>query len=117
MFGNTLKSRLKQFDVYRKLPADLTEPTFSGALVSIISTFIMVVLFISEFSEYMEVRTVSEMYVDIAKGESKLHINIDISFLRLPCDILSLDTQDIMGAHSINQEGDMKKYRLDQFGN
>lgn len=37
-------NRLKNFDVYRKLPTDLTEPTLSGALISIISTLIMVTI-------------------------------------------------------------------------
>ncbi len=49
MFGNSVSSKLKSFDIYRKLPSDLTEPTLSGALVSIVSTVIMLLLFISEF--------------------------------------------------------------------
>ena len=32
MIGSSVASRLKSFDVYRKLPKDLTEPTMSGAL-------------------------------------------------------------------------------------
>lgn len=64
-FGN----KLKHFDVYRKVPTDLTESTLSGALVSIISTFVMVALFISEFAAFLEVRETSEMYVDYARSE------------------------------------------------
>jgi hypothetical protein len=47
MFGG-VKGKLRQLDIYRKLPADLTEPTMSGALVSIVSTIIMVFLFMTE---------------------------------------------------------------------
>ena len=47
MFGG-VKGKLRQLDIYRKLPADLTEPTMSGALVSILSTIIMVFLFMTE---------------------------------------------------------------------
>lgn len=50
MLGLGVKDKLKSLDVFRKLPSDLTEPTFSGALVSIISTIIMVTLFISELN-------------------------------------------------------------------
>ena len=32
MLGSSITSRLKSFDVYRKLPKDLTEPTMSGAM-------------------------------------------------------------------------------------
>ncbi len=42
---------------------------------------------------------------------------MDIVFPRFPCDILSLDAQDIMGSHSVNLEGDLKKNRLDAHGN
>jgi hypothetical protein len=37
---------------------------------------------------------------------------VDIDFPRFPCDILSLDVQDIMGSHSVNVEGDLTKVRL-----
>jgi len=55
-------------DIYRKLPADLTEPTMSGALVSILSTIIMVFLFMTEMQAYIEIDTSSEMFVDINRG-------------------------------------------------
>ena len=42
-------SKIKNLDVYRKLPSDLTEPTISGAMVSVFSTLIMIILFVSEF--------------------------------------------------------------------
>jgi len=81
-------TRLKSFDVYRKLPQDLTEATMSGAigsllfqkfssliffpLVSIASTLIMLILFITEFNEFLKVQTVSEMFIDINRGGEKV---------------------------------------------
>jgi hypothetical protein len=47
MFGG-VQSRLRSLDIYRKLPTDLTEPTMAGALVSIISTVCIVLLFATE---------------------------------------------------------------------
>lgn len=47
------------------MPADLTEPTLSGALVSIISTAIMIILFLSELSGYLAISEISEMYIDV----------------------------------------------------
>lgn len=38
---------------------------------------------------------------------------MDMVFTRLPCDILSLDAQDVMGSHSVNLEGELHKYRVD----
>lgn len=47
MFGG-VQSRLKSLDIYRKLPSDLTEPTMAGALVSIVSTICIALLFLTE---------------------------------------------------------------------
>jgi len=106
-------SRLKAFDVYRKLPQDLTEPTMSGALVSIISTVFMLILFITEFNEFLKVQTVSEMFIDINRGGDKLRVNIDLYFPNLICDLVSLDAQDIMGSHHVNVAGnDLFKRRI-----
>ena len=44
--------------------ADLSEPTLSGALVSICITFLMVFLFISELSNHLKIQTQSEMFID-----------------------------------------------------
>ena len=34
----------------------------------------------------------------------------------MPCDILSLDVQDILGTHKTDVMGDLKKHRLDKNG-
>lgn len=109
-------ARLKAFDVYRKLPQDLTEPTMSGAIVSIASTLIMLILFLTEFNEFLKVRTVSEMFIDTNKGGEKLVVNIDISMPHLPCDLASFDAQDVMGSHHLNIGGDLRKRRLSADG-
>lgn len=36
--------------------------------------------------------------------------------IRLPCSIISLDLQDIMGSHSVNIHGHLMKYKLDKNG-
>jgi len=109
----SLFTRIKSFDVYRKLPSDLTEPTVSGAIVSVASTLIMLTLFLTEVNEFFKVQTVSETFIDIERGSDKLTVNIDIHFPKLICDLVSLDTQDIMGSHYVNVKGKLRKIRLD----
>ena len=36
--------------------------------------------------------------------------------VRLPCSIISLDLQDIMGSHTVNIHGSLMKYKLDKEG-
>jgi hypothetical protein len=56
------------------------------------------------------------MFIDINRGGSKLVINVDIIMHRLPCMILSLDIQDVMGSHSVNVHGTLHKDFLDVNG-
>lgn len=107
-----MNDKLKSLDMYRKLPSELTEPTLSGAVVSLVSTAIMIILLISEFSGYLSVEEHSEMFVDTAQGSNKIRVNLDIDFPRLPCDVFALTLQDIAGSHSYDFEGDLLKVRL-----
>ena len=116
MFSQTVQSKIKRIDFYRKLPKDLTEPTLSGAIVSLVALTIMAVLFLSEIARYLQVTTTSEMFVDINRGGEKLEINVDIEFPRFPCALISLDAQDVMGTHIVDVGGSMKKIRLSKDG-
>ncbi|CAK80892.1 unnamed protein product (macronuclear) [Paramecium tetraurelia] len=111
-----VQSRLRKLDIYRKLPADLTEPTTAGALISVISTIVIVILFTTELQAYIEVDNSSEMFVDINRGGEQIRVNLDIEFHKFPCDILSLDVQDIMGSHVVNvEEQRMERQFLKKF--
>lgn len=76
----------------------------------------MIYLFIFEFSRYFDIKTTSEMLIDLSRGSDKLKVNIDISLNRLPCSILSLDLADFMGSHSLNIKGNLVKTKLDKNG-
>ena len=51
------------------------------------------------------------MFIDINRG-SNMTINVNISFPHLPCELLSLDIQDVMGTHTINVDGKLVKRRI-----
>ncbi len=76
----------------------------------------MVLLFTNEFSAFVQVKTSSEMMVDTNVGADKLKINVDITMKRLPCSIVSLDSQDVMGTHSLNVHGKLTKKNLTEMG-
>ena len=112
MFSETVTNHIKKLDVYRKLPTDLTEPTASGAIISLVATIVMALLFLSEFNTYLSVGTQSEMFVDINRGGDKLIINFDIELPRFPCSGLTVDLMDVMGTHVANIQGTIQKERL-----
>jgi hypothetical protein len=73
-------------------------------------------MFMNELSSYLSIKTSHEMVVDMNRSSDKLKINIDIVLKHLPCSIVSLDVQDIMGTHSLNMQGKLLKQSLDKDG-
>lgn len=107
---------LRRFDLYRKVPRDLTEPTVSGAAVSCCTVFIGLYLFLSEFFVFTQRRWESEMFIDESKTEEKLQINLDVTLPMMPCELLSFDAQDVMGSHEVDAHGNLWKERLTSKG-
>ncbi|KAF4708825.1 hypothetical protein FOZ63_030899 [Perkinsus olseni] len=109
---------MKSFDMYRKLPRDLTEGTTTGATISVITLVVAIYLFISELIDYLTPQRTSRMLIEHNKEDydSQLQINLDISFPRLPCDLLSFDAQDVMGSHSVEVSGHFFAERLTESG-
>ena len=96
------------------MPRDLTEPTFCGAVVSILCTFVLIGLTAYEVQNYLYNDSHAELVIDTSHRDDFVNINIDILFPFMPCDILSLDVQDIMGTHKTDVMGELYKIRLDK---
>ncbi|XP_057308696.1 endoplasmic reticulum-Golgi intermediate compartment protein 3-like isoform X2 [Hydractinia symbiolongicarpus] len=111
----SLASRLKQFDAYPKTLEDFRVKTFGGALVTGISSFIMFILFISEFNYYLTTEVHPELFVDTTRHQ-KLRINIDVFFPKLGCAYLSIDAMDVSGEQQSDLEHNIFKKRFDEHG-
>lgn len=98
------------------MPRDLTEPTFCGALVSILCTFILVGLTVYEVQAYINTESQAELVIDTSHRDDFVNVNIDVVFPNMPCDIISLDQQDIMGTHKSDVMGELFKHRLSSSG-
>ncbi|CAH8486203.1 unnamed protein product [Schistosoma margrebowiei] len=92
---------LQNFDAFAKPLKDFRIKTLSGALVSIISSLIIGILFTSELLSFTRTRSKQEIIVDVNRGE-KMSIYLDITLNFIPCRFLSLDTMDTTGAQQLN---------------
>jgi hypothetical protein len=88
-----------KLDIFRKLPRDLTEPTFCGALVSIVCSVVLVLLGISEVKTYMSNETSSTMFIQTSHKLDTIRVNLDIDMPFMPCDVIGVDVEDSIGNH------------------
>ncbi|KAJ3096015.1 Endoplasmic reticulum-Golgi intermediate compartment protein 3 [Phlyctochytrium planicorne] len=107
---------LKELDAYAKPLDDFRIKTSSGALVTLISGAIILLLLISEFVDWQTVQVHPSLDVDRARKE-KMNININITFPRVPCYLLSIDVMDVAGEHQNDVDHSIIKARLDPNGN
>jgi len=113
-------NKFKQLDVYRDVPKDLTKQTVTGAAVSVICTLFITYLFVTEFVAFTTLQTAASLYVDAPdKADDdyeNIKINLNMTLHRVPCAVLSVDVQDVMGTHVVDVHGKLLKSRLDSAG-
>ena len=90
--ARTLSKAFLKIDIFRKLPRDLTEPTFCGAVISFLCAVFLVWLTCTEVLNYMQPATSSEISINSAEDAGDVfQINIAITMPRMPCDMIGLD--------------------------
>lgn len=108
-------SQLKKLDAHPKINEDFFTRTLSGGLITLVSSVVMTLLFISEFRIFLTKNTDNELFVDTSRGE-QLQINIDVTFPELACAVISLDAMDISGDQHLDVVSNVFKRRLDANG-
>lgn len=83
--------------------------------MTLFSFAIIVTSVILEFVDYRRIRLEPSLEVDRSRGE-KLVIEMDVTFPRVPCYMLSLDVMDLSGERQHDISHDMNKARVDQAG-
>ncbi|CAN0874949.1 Endoplasmic reticulum-Golgi intermediate compartment protein 3 [Linum grandiflorum] len=107
--------KLRNLDAYPKINEDFYSRTLSGGVITVVSAFVMFLLFISEFSLYLHTVTETKLLVDTARGETLL-INFNVTFPVIPCSLLSLDAMDISGEKHFDIRHDITKTRINSHG-
>ncbi|XP_027958461.1 endoplasmic reticulum-Golgi intermediate compartment protein 1 [Eumetopias jubatus] len=78
----------RRFDIYRKVPKDLTQPTYTGAIISVCCCLFILFLFLSELTGFVTTEVVNELYVDDPDKDSggKIDVSLNISLPNLHCE-------------------------------
>lgn len=108
-------ARLKEYDLYRKIPKDLTETTFHGSILSVCASIFMLVLFVAELWAFLSMQVSTNIVID-PNTDSLLRINFNITVLDLPCEFAMIDVVDVLGTRQDNVTKNINKWQVDQAG-
>lgn len=108
-------NKLKDFDLYRRIPKDLTETTTHGSVLSICAAIFMLMLFVAELWAFLSVQIQTNIIID-PNTDSMLRINFNITVLDLPCEFATIDVVDVLGTRSENVTKNINKWQVDAEG-
>ncbi|KAK0546629.1 ER-derived vesicles protein erv46 [Tilletia horrida] len=113
--GGGVFNRLRGIDAFGRTMDDVRIRTSTGAFLTFLSAFLILILTISEFRDYRRVHVKSSLVVDLSRGE-RITANLNITFPRVPCYLLSLDVMDISGETQSDIHQDVQRTRLSSTG-
>ncbi|KAK3714745.1 ER-derived vesicles protein erv46 [Vermiconidia calcicola] len=105
------KSRFTRLDAFTKTVEDARIRTTSGGIVTLTSLLLILYLTWSEWADYRRIIVRPELIVDKGRGE-KMEIHMNISFPRVPCELLTLDVMDVSGEVQTGVMHGVNKVRL-----
>jgi len=92
---------IKRMDIYRKVPKDLTQPTTTGAIISICCTVFIVIMLLIELFFFISPDIKSELIVENVDPTDRISVRINVSMPRMKCEYLGIDIQDDQGRHEV----------------
>ena len=81
---------VKRLDIYRKIPKDLTQPTTTGAVVSVACVAFILLMLATELLWFISPDIRSELHVDSANPTDRIPVRINITIPRLLVYVYSL---------------------------
>lgn len=105
------KSRFTKLDAFTKTVEDARVRTTSGGIVTVTSLLLILWLAWGEWADYRRIVVHPELMVDKGRGE-KMEIHMNVSFPRIPCELLTLDVMDVSGEIQTGVMHGVNKVRL-----
>ncbi|GAA5962260.1 hypothetical protein JCM3765_004723 [Sporobolomyces pararoseus] len=106
---------VRGIDAFGKTMEDVKIKTGFGGMLTLVSLSLILALTLYEFVDYRRVHMEPSIVVDRSRGE-KLVVNLNVTFPRVPCYLLSVDIMDISGEHQNDVNHDLLKTRISQEG-
>jgi len=108
---------LKRLDQFAKVPAEFTESTVHGGILTFCAIATMIILFFLELSAFLSTKTMSTVLLDSNFAQT-VKIEFDITMLDLPCQYATVNMVDELGFRKVNVTTNIQKqiyhWRRDQ---
>ncbi|KAJ5894952.1 hypothetical protein N7495_006643 [Penicillium taxi] len=105
------KSRFTRLDAFAKTVEDARIRTNSGGIITVASLLVVLWLVFGEWADYRRIVVQPELIVDKSRGE-RMEIHLNMTFPRLPCELLTLDVMDVSGEQQVGVAHGVNKVRL-----
>lgn len=100
--------KLSSYDVFRKLPRDLTHGTSQGGILSVLAVSVIFLVFLFELWNYLAGAVETAVMLDTNR-EQLLQINFKVTAVRLPCEFTSVDVRDYLDNTRLDLTKDLHK--------
>ncbi|KAL4485018.1 hypothetical protein ABPG74_020195 [Tetrahymena malaccensis] len=109
--------KFKQFDYFRKVQDDLkSEKSLIGGIIGFSTIFLVITLVFYETYQVFFGNYKTYPFINNYNPNEKVRVNLNITFEEIFCKALSIDYQDVSGAHLEDMHLTVHKLRLDQLG-
>ena len=113
--------RLRDVHFFRRVPADVSEATKTGGVISIVAILTICWLVLTQYREYATSQHVTQLRLDNGDhghldGGSAIRINFNVTMTKLPCQYASVHVADHVGAHKMDGQRNVHKVRLSKEG-
>lgn len=108
---------MKNFDLFQKVTIENSSkrPTLLGALISFLAISLMIYVLCKQLHEYFfrPLIVKDTIIFQDQDGSSTIPVNLGILFPKLPCSIISVDQEDLIGHHRLNIHDTVFKTPID----
>ena len=111
--SSPLGTFLRSFDVYRKIPKDLTQSTSIGGFVSIFAFFALMLLLYLQVNVMFSSTVSTSIVIDHSEDDS-FRVNFNMTIPGLSCEFLAVDLKNVIGKNREDiHDNTIHKYAVD----
>jgi len=103
--------------VKRELVQEISDASWTGALISILSIILVIWLIYSEVTGFLQVEATSRLVVNqFQEKADRVQMILNVDFPKLKCDYVNLKTTNFMGTRAAGMAPRVNMYHLDRDG-